>query len=288
MITATGQKSSALSTRAYDWAQRAGLLERSWFRGIFVTAYFLHKRFYEDPFWSLIHERPELFRGGDVLDIGANIGYTASLFARVVSRGAKVYAFEPDRRAFQMLLEVVRRKNLGAAIEAIHSAVGAEVGSVEFWHNQSHSADHKVVTLAFKASGPAPGCIESTPLTSVDAFVGLRQLQRIAFIKVDVQGYELAVCQGSEETLQRFPDATLCVEYSPESLRDLGFEPRELLHFLRSRGYHIYLLTPGKLALAHNDAEIESFTASAGYVDLLCSRKLLPGFGLPKVSQLPR
>jgi FkbM family methyltransferase len=286
MSPARERKSIAFFVKVYRWARFEDLLEFHWFRAIFVAAYFLYKRFCEDPLGSLIQRNPKMFREGDILDIGANVGYTASLFARTVGPDARIYAFEPDCAAYQMLSDVVRRKNLPPIVEAIHSAVGDEVGSVEFWHNKSHSADHRVATAALKATGLLKEDTESVPLTSVDAFVASRQLQRVAFIKVDVQGYEIAVCRGSEKTLQRFPDAIFCVEYSPESMRDLGFDPQELLQFFRSRGYQLYLLTPATLSLAPDNAEINAFAASAGYVDLICSRKTLSGAAEPTVSTL--
>jgi hypothetical protein len=77
-----------LFTGAYSLARKAKLLQLGWFRNAFVASYFLYKRLYEDPFWVLAQQRPELFANGDVLDVGANIGYTASVFARTLKPGS--------------------------------------------------------------------------------------------------------------------------------------------------------------------------------------------------------
>ena len=62
---------------AQNWSPGAGLQRTD------VSApYLLYKRYLEDPFAALAKIRPSLFRGGDILDTGANIAYTASLFAR--------------------------------------------------------------------------------------------------------------------------------------------------------------------------------------------------------------
>jgi FkbM family methyltransferase len=71
----------------------------------------------------LARKHPELFRDGDILDIGANIGYTACIFAQAMESGARVFAFEPDRPSYKLLKEVVLRKNLSAAIEVFNTAV---------------------------------------------------------------------------------------------------------------------------------------------------------------------
>jgi len=68
--------SVAVFARAYNLVRSMGILQLSWFRKAFISSYFLYKRLYEDPYWFLIRHRPELFLKGDILDIGANIGYT--------------------------------------------------------------------------------------------------------------------------------------------------------------------------------------------------------------------
>ena len=262
-------------TAVYSLIRRAGLLERSWTRRWFVSAYFLYKRFWEDPFWELIRRRPELFANGDVLDIGANIGYTACLFARVLTPGAKVYAFEPDQTAFQLLTEVIGRKHLEEKIETLHSAVGSSDGSLEFWHNERLSTDHRVATGHFRASLPDPAQIWRVPVLCVDSFVRARGLCNISFLKMDVQGYELAVCEGMKETLARFPDLSVCFEYAPLALRELGFEPLQVLAFFRTRGYQLHILTRSGTQWVRDDAEISRRAEAADYVDLLCSRQIL-------------
>jgi len=267
-----GKNSVAVFTRTYNLARSMGILKLSWFRRAFIASYFLYKRLYEDPYSYLIKQRPELFLKGDILDIGANIGYTACLFANAVSPTAKIYAFEPDRESYNTLVKEIRQRHLPVSIEPIPIAVGSEVGSVEFWHNEGHSADHRVVTPKFKASGVPGEQVTSVAATTVDEFVRVRGLERIAFLKIDVQGYELAVCEGMRGTLGQFPKATVSIEYSPGSLCELGHEPSELLRFFRSRNYQIYVLTRSSLELAPDNEVIERLSKSAGYVDLVCMK----------------
>src|ERR1700689_2071839 len=164
--------SSNIFTRVYNLARSGGVLEMSLFKRVFLFAYFLYKRWYEDPFWALAKRSPELFTGGDILDIGANIGYTAWVFAAALRANAKVsgkvYACEPDAASFATLGGIVRRKNLADLVEIFNMAVGSADGSLEFWHNEDHSADHRVVTERFKTSRPSCEKITTVAVTSVD------------------------------------------------------------------------------------------------------------------------
>lgn len=262
-------------TRIYKLARSTNLFEMPLFQRLFLFAYFLYKRWYEDPYWALTKRSPELFARGDILDIGANIGYTVWVFAKARKPAAKIYAFEPDLDSYATLGEIIRRKQLGDAVEAFNLAVGSGEGALEFWHNTEHSADHRVVTEQFRALRPAGDKITTVAVTSVDNFVTSRNPQEIAFLKMDVQGYEMAVCEGMRDTLKRFPELSVAFEYAPDAMRELGFEPSALLNFFRAAGFQLHLLTRGATTLAADNRQIEMAAESSGYVDVLCTR---PGF----------
>jgi FkbM family methyltransferase len=267
------KKFASIFASAYSLARPDIFLQISSFRRAFVFAYFHYKKLIEDPFRRLVQRQPELFQNGDILDIGANIGYTACVFAHGLRSGSKVFAFEPDQLCCGVLGEVVHRRNLAGAIEVINMAVGSSDGHVEFWHNERHSADHRVVTERFRRFGPDDAKFSRVPVTTVDTFVRNRGLQNISFIKIDVQGYELAVCEGMRRTLERFPKLCVCLEYSPNAMLELGFEPRTLLDFFRTRGYQLYTLTTRDPKLLSDDASIQALLEDIGYVDLLCSKR---------------
>ena len=270
----SNKASSNIFTRVYNLTRSAGFFEIPVFKRVFLFAYFLYKRWYEDPFWALTQRSPELFAEGDILDIGANIGYTACIFAAARKQPAKIYAFEPDAASFATLGETIRRKGLDGVVEIFPMAVGSVDGSLEFWHNEEHSADHRVVTEQFRASRTMAEKITKVAVTSVDNFVEARDLQKISFIKIDVQGYELAVCEGMRRTLEKAPSVSIAFEYAPEGMRELGFEPSALLDFFRSRGYRLHILTRHATAVTRDNQEIELAAERTGYVDVLCSRRV--------------
>ena len=154
-------------------------------------------------------------------------------------------------------------------------AVGSSEGQIRFWHNEKHSADHRVVTENFRSTCTDETNISTVPITTVDSFVKTRNLQNISFIKIDVQGYELAVCEGMKETLDRFPQTCVCLEHSPDALKELGFEPESIIDFFRSRKYQLYVLTHGTPQFVADNESLERFLSQEGYVDLLCSKRAL-------------
>lgn len=240
--------------------------------GAFVRAYFAYKRWIEDPFAALAARRPELFRGGHIVDVGANVGYTATVFARAADREYRVFAFEPDAANLRALTRTIERYRAKGRIVPIHAAVGADESLVELWRNPAHPADHRIVTPEFADRLGDRSRVVPVRAVTLDRYLAQQNASTpIALIKIDVQGYELAVCRGMTRTLELNPHAAVAVEYHPPSMRELGFEPAALEAFFRDRGYFVY--TVGRRGtLQPFDDRQRTTVEHRGYVDLLCSR----------------
>jgi hypothetical protein len=110
------------------------------------------------------------------------------------------------------------------------------------------------------------------PISSIDGFIEERGLTRpISLIKIDVQGYELAVCHGMAATIERQAHVAVAVEYMPEALEELGFNPPALLDWFRDRKFGMYSLGKDGELTSGLSAEL----AAKGYVDLIFSRSKL-------------
>ena len=251
---------------SYSLVRKSGLLETTVGRRLFRSAYFLYKGFIEDDLQDLVRARPGLLRGGNVLDVGANIGYTATVLARTLDPAYRVYAFEPEPFNYRMLQQTAAQPQLRDRVIALQCAVGAEDGAIELWRNLRHHADHRVITDEFRSAVSGVTGI-SVPMVSIDRFLE-RNPGPVSFVKIDVQGFELPVCQGMKTTLERNPNLTIVLEYAPSAMRGLGFDPSQLVAFLVDRGFQVYLLrSKGELSPG-----IPSGLADSGYVDLLFSR----------------
>jgi FkbM family methyltransferase len=257
---------------AYEAANRRGLLDSRVAEAVFQRAYFTYKRLVEDPFAKLVGARPELFRGGDAIDVGANIGYTAALFARAIDDGRRVHAFEPEERNFRWLGRAIARNGLTARISPQRAAVGARVGTVSLWHNDAHHADHRIATDALDV--PTKDATQSVPLTTLDAYVASIGGPPVAFIKIDVQGYEPEVLRGMRATLAANPRVHVAVELMPSGIDGLGFDTNDFLRELADALPRLTILErDGTLREADAAAILRAIEDSGvGYVDLVCGR----------------
>ena len=82
----------------------------------------------------------------------------------------------------------------------------------------------------------------SVPLTTLDAFCEREAiLNKIAFVKIDVQGYEAAVCRGMEQILKESPQVKIALEYMPSALASMSADGRALLSWFSERGFRFAL-----------------------------------------------
>lgn len=150
-----------------------------------------------------------------VLDVGANFGTYSIALARIIGPMGKVHAFEPQRLIYNLLVGSVALNSL-TNVYCHNIALGdhenrieipqydyhrpMNFGSVEFTANQSEKLP--------QARGHDPSKVEHVRLTTLDGF----EFPNAHLVKIDVEGMELKVIQGSTRTIRRCRPV-LFVEY---------------------------------------------------------------------------
>ena len=120
-----------------------------------------------------------------VFDIGAFKGDTAYFFSKKCSNKARIYAFEPDYYAFQILEKIKEKYKLNNVITK----------------NILLSNSEKEIDFI--------SMIENTPTIkknaiTIDKFVEENNFEKIDYIKMDVEGAEKNILEGSIKTIKKF------------------------------------------------------------------------------------
>jgi FkbM family methyltransferase len=140
--------------------------------------------------------------GGTAIDIGANLGEWTVPLARAVGPEGRLLAIEPAPRAAAALEKTLAANALRQAA-VLRCALGEADGSAELAMPLVISARADTGTARV---GPAAAGHETleVALSRLDALVALHRLDRIDFIKIDVEGHERRVLDGASESLARF------------------------------------------------------------------------------------
>jgi FkbM family methyltransferase len=162
-----------------------------------------------------------------VLDVGANIGYTAALLADRPSAG--VFAFEPDPDNFVCLAHVLRRRQNTTAVPC---GIGASDGSAKIDSIVVNGVkQHALTRLRHSESSGDEGAI-TTRMRSIDSFVA-NLGNAVGFIKIDVEGFETEVLRGMSATISRDRPSLYVEICGDESLRQYE-------EFSRAQRYAVY------------------------------------------------
>lgn len=202
---------------------------------------------------------PHIPTDGVIMDIGAHAGQFTRLFKQLAPHG-RVYAFEPATYARALLRRVVRLRRL-RGVEIVAAGLSDTPGSLALTTPIKPRGDvgfglaHLGAETRFAAVRR-----EAVPLTTIDAFVAERDLDRLDFIKADIEGWEVRMLAGAGETLARFRPA-IQVELVDEFLARAGDTAQQAFDMLLPIGYRA-------LALGHHGRPVacRAFTGPDDYL----------------------
>jgi len=174
---------------------------------------------------------------GDVaVDVGANKGAYLYWMRQAVGERGRVFAFEPQARLagyLRTLASEMRWTNVSVRDAALSDSRGTRALHVP-GNGDSPGASLEEAVLA------AGHCRDE--LCAVDTLD--RQLAsagKVALVKVDVEGHELAVFRGAERTLD---DSKPVLLFECEGRHLTRHSPADVFAFLEARGYEGWFFSP--------------------------------------------
>ena len=179
---------------------------------------------------TAVHEAMDRFlRPGMVfVDVGANIGLFSILATKVY--GARVIAVEPSSRE-RLRLE----RNLainGVSCTILPFALGNLVGNVSFELDKGGAH-----TMNRIRSGGSTDANSVVAVRRFDSELSDLDPLSVGLVKIDVEGYEMAVLQGMTSMIDRMAAAVFVIEVTPAWLQENGSSADELYSFFESRGW---------------------------------------------------
>ncbi len=168
-------------------------------------------------FYHQVYRVRALSQEGVILDVGANIGLAAAWFAHY-NPGRTIYCFEP----LAANAALIGLNCPGAKVEQI--AVGARRCRVRL-HVDRHNAMASSIPCQWETQEVE---FDVIPL---DEFAKARGLEHVALMKIDAEGMEVEILQGSQETLKKTHQIVMETHSPP--LHD------EAVGQLRRAGFHI-------------------------------------------------
>jgi FkbM family methyltransferase len=168
-------------------------------------------RFLPEGLYGLVNDSVNVtVEPGDiVIDAGSWIGDFAAYAS--VSGASAVYAFEPTEQNFEILQKTAE---LNKNIIPVHKGLSNVSIKTRLYINTSGNSAAN--TLCIKGN-ETPESSETVETVRLDDFVRENNIQRVDFIKADIEGFERHMLAGAQETLRTFaPKLALCTYHLPD------------------------------------------------------------------------
>ena len=185
----------------------------------------------------------DLINPGDVVfDIGANSGAHTLHFAQIVGNLGRVLAFEPTNYAFGRLRANL---DLNSSLESrteLHQIAFASPQDVTLRTELYSSWPLNDYNNLHATHGGRLHSTTGAKFMSLDEFVNLNGIDRLDFIKLDVDGDEPRIISGALETLKRFHPSIL-MEWCPKLFLDPIVDSLSIQSALTELGYGVSIVS---------------------------------------------
>ncbi|MGB0902906.1 FkbM family methyltransferase [Halocynthiibacter sp.] len=175
------------------------------------------------------HIFPKISSDTTCLDVGANIGNHSLAFSRFFDQ---VFAFEPNPQTFQLLkynaslTENIRPVNCGLSDRTATDTATIPLGNNGAGHLGSTPDTPDTKTISFD-------------LRQLDTMADIQAIDRIGFLKIDVEGHEKEALTGAENTIRKH-QPVIAIEILGHQIPD---GTSDTLQYLETLGYtHFYQL----------------------------------------------
>jgi FkbM family methyltransferase len=194
-----------------------------------------------------------------VIDVGANIG-TLCLPLAKCRPDVKIFAIEASAGILEYLNKNIAANNL-QNITVIHKAVSNTDGElVAFNTDMQHMGKSRIVHSNQKGT-------ETIDTITIDSLIAQYNIQQVAMLKVDVEGYEAFVFQGASKSIHAGIINEIIFEFFDEVEADTNAtQVADAQTMLMNAGYQLY-------SLRHYPAlQPLSKALTQGYYNLLARR----------------
>ena len=177
---------------------------------------YIAREFKNGKYWdenTLLLLRDHIDPNKNIIEVGAHVGTSSIVYSSFLNPDSKLYAFEPQRKLFQLLVRNIYQNNLQNQIVPYNSAVFCVAGKAHLnavdldggggivarrYTDESH------LNCNFGGIGLGDGGEDCCVLT-IDSL----NLPNIGFIHVDAQGAENWILYGGIGTIRKFKPVIL-------------------------------------------------------------------------------
>jgi len=172
---------------------------------------------------------------GLLFDVGANHGsYTK--FLRRLSPGSRIHAFEPHPATFASLQERCGT----SSVTLVNMAVSDTAGAMQLYDFADSDGSTQASLAQASVEMFDPDVVSHTvEVTTIDAYMAVAGIERVDFLKIDTEGFDINVLRGAKQALSRGAIKAIQFEFIPADIA-MRVTMRDFFEVLH--GYRLFRL----------------------------------------------
>jgi len=174
--------------------------------------------------------------GMTVIDVGANAGiYTFSAAKRVGATG-RVFAIEPFSQCIQYL-KVTKQLNQLDWVTICQGAASDRRGTIRL--SLASASELNKVVVDGDSQADQIGPFEEVSCFRLDDLIDQENLAQVDWLKIDAEGHEMQVLQGSDRLLEKFMPGILYENIEGQKSANIP-----VAEYLQAKGYKLFRYKP--------------------------------------------
>jgi FkbM family methyltransferase len=169
-----------------------------------------------------------------IIDGGANIGFHTVCFAALANKG-KIYSFEPQPLIFNLLSTNILINGSTDIVNQFRLGLGETNNKLKMSPLKDQLFSEDCINYGGRSLTDLEEGEEEVEMTTIDNL----NLDKLDFIKLDIQGFELEAIKGGEKTLKNNHPIFFLENYL-DSIKD-----QKAIEILNKWGYEVYRLQIG-------------------------------------------
>lgn len=190
--------------------------------------------------------------GSTVIDCGANFGWYTTLLSKIVGSKGMVHSFEPVDSVRETLIKHVEINGCQHNVKVNRYALGEVNTKRDFWIPLREGAGTAFASFEKQTWGNYQKL--EVEVITLDEYVAREGIEKIDFIKCDVEGAEFLVLKGIMPLLEKGMRPIFLLEVVPSTMKSFGVTPKDIADLFAIYDYEILRNKPsGEMERINNN-----------------------------------